>query len=700
MAEIFRWVHMSDVHFQDGKSSFNTSNLQDKLVDFLSTNVKDINALFLSGDFRYAKEKESNPQKVVEYTKQCAHALGLDNKKIYTMPGNHDLDRNEIRSIVAQKVRNEYNPDDGEIKTEIFHKLREDFSFYNEYHNQLDDATLWTDDNPHTVIDVGLFNLLILNTAIFACGDDDYHNMVIGTKFLYGCISKAKKNGKPIIAIGHHGLEWLKDSEKRACETYFSNEGVSLYLCGHAHDSWYSSFGSNGGHQVTVGCSWGEEQSAYAGFAVGEILEDGRVNIFTYKWDAKEQCWCEDIARRKTNITTLSLLKTKEKVEKVIKKEYKFSVVGYHLLGTAGEDGIKYVWEKAGKSVESIAFNQRLRIPLVNENNTETSAYCISTSFGCPLAVDENQCLFCGTGKRKFNGYLTAEEIALQCIFMAEYDSNCPSYPQVRKNKREFAFMGQGEPGFCYPSIREAILLTDYAMNNISQEVSRYIICTSGVLDFIPALIDDIRNKVYYHPVTVHFSLNIGGSERDELMPVNKQYDYHDFIKECSLLYENTQTKIGVSIMLFDQFCCGNNGIKYTLTEEKLNSILDELDTNVFKIDLCFVNKVDNIGQYPVSREDAEKMLKIVHSRGFEGKVFSSFGEGAKAACGMLDSNDGEVTEVGNQPIVHFNNAIDLLINAKACRRKALEKKTNKQFPKVSQINRVFSSPSFGQEMK
>jgi len=162
MAEIFRWVHMSDVHFQDGKSSFNTSNLQDKLVDFLSTNVKDINALFLSGDFRYAKEKESNPQKVVEYTKQCAHALGLDNKKIYTMPGNHDLDRNEIRSIVAQKVRNEYNPDDGEIKTEIFHKLREDFSFYNEYHKQLDDATLWTDDNPHTVIDVGLFNLLIL----------------------------------------------------------------------------------------------------------------------------------------------------------------------------------------------------------------------------------------------------------------------------------------------------------------------------------------------------------------------------------------------------------------------------------------------------------------------------------------------------------------------------------------------------------
>ena len=99
-------------------------------------------------------------------------------------------------------------------------------------------------------------------------------------------------------------------------------------------------------------------------------------------------------------------------------------------------------------------------------------------------------------------------------------------------------------------------------------------------------------------------------------------------------LNQNTQTKIGVSIMLFDQFCCGNNGIKYTLTEEKLNSILDELDTNVFKIDLCFVNKVDNIGQYPVSREDAEKMLKIVHkvlpqqqhfSLHWQDSTFSSF---------------------------------------------------------------------------
>ena len=158
-------------------------------------------------------------------------------------------------------------------------------------------------------------------------------------------------------------------------------------------------------------------------------------------------------------------------------------------------------------------------------------------------------------------------------------------------------------------------------------------------------------------------------------MPINKEYNYHDFINECSLLFENTQTKIGVSIMLFDQFCCNQKEVKYTLNEEKLNAILDELDRNVFKIDLCFVNKVDSVRQYPMSREKAENLLKIVHSRGFEGKVFSSFGEGAKAACGMLDSKDDEVTEVGNQPVAHYNNAIDLLMNAKECRRKVLERR-------------------------
>ena len=102
--------------------------------------------------------------------------------------------------------------------------------------------------------------------------------------------------------------------------------------------------------------------------------------------------------------------------------------------------------------------------------------------------------------------------------------------------------------------------------------------------------------------------------------------------------------------------------------------MLDELDSNIFKIDLCFVNKAGGIKYTPMSKEKADYFLSFVHSRGFEGKVFSSFGEGAKAGCGMLDSTDDEVCKVGSQPIIHYNKALELLHNAKKCRNQELER--------------------------
>ena len=673
MKTIYKWLHMSDIHFQTKEKSFDSSQLQEELVEFLSKEINNVNALFISGDFRFAKDGECNPQKVVEYTKRCASALNLEVSSIYTMPGNHDLTRSGVRSHLAPSVRDKYVPNEGRIEQDVLKTLLNDFTFYQNYHEKLEDATKWNDNNPHTIMDLGPFSLLILNTAILACGDDDANNLVLGTNFVSSCISKAEKN-KPLIAIGHHGLDMLKPEEKRAISTLFDNKNVSLYLCGHAHENWHSRFGVNG-HQINVGCTWTSNHGSEASFSVGEIYEDGSVNTNSYKWDQKNQKWYEDNANRKVGFVKLDFKNTIDEgvnsVER--KKDYPFSIYGYHLLGTAGEDGIKYVWEVDGKNVESVAFNRRLRIPYGEEDVSTTSAYCISTSIGCPFSREKKQCLFCATGMQNYERRLKADEIALQCIFMAEYDSDCPSYPEVRNNKREFAFMGQGEPGLQYNSVREAIILTDFALATIGQEISRYIICTSGVPDFIPSLIDDIRHGVFKNPVTVHFSLNVGGDDRDILMPMNKEYNYRDFIQECKLLYKCTQSKIGVSIMLLDNFDCGT-GSKFTLTEEKLGKILDELDSNIFKIDLCFVNKVGAIKNTPMSKEKADSFLSFVHSRGFEGKEFSSFGEGAKAGCGMLDATDDEVSKVGSQPIMHYNKALELLQNAKHCRNNELER--------------------------
>ncbi|MBC5712951.1 metallophosphoesterase [Roseburia sp. BX1005] len=671
---IYRWIQMSDIHFQNKKVTFNTKQLRDSLPEYLKNEIKEkINGMFLTGDYRFAPENEMNATKVVEYILQCAEVLGLTKNEIYTAPGNHDLSRGEVRKLIIDGVYNNYSSSDGIISSEVLGQLQKDFIFYKEMNKQLSDESIWTEDNPHTIVDVGPFYLLILNTALTACSNADNKRLMIGSVFIDACVSRVN-DGKPIIAMGHHGFDWLRDEENHVCTKFLDNHNISLYLCGHSHEHWFSSFGEKG-KQVNVGCFVQDNSDVYAGFAIGELFSDGHVNITTHKWDVKQQKWVIDPANVRENLVTLPVenvsIEIKPDKEVIKKDNYPFSIEGYHLLGALGEDGIKYYWKRTNELVESLAFNKRLKISSGNEDDIKTSAYTISTSIGCQLAVTNEQCLFCGTGMRPFYANLKAEEIALQCIFMAEYDSNCTSYPQVRDNKREFAFMGQGEPGMNYTVIREAILLNDYVMERIGQNVSRYIICTSGVTDFIPTLAEDIKRGVFVHPVTVHFSLNAIRSERNKLMPMNKTHDYHEFLEQCKMLYQITKRKISIGLLMFSHYRLDKES-EYTLSEEKLEQILNELDSDVFRIDLCTVNKCGRGKQQKLSNKIASNLLKIVKYKGFEGKIFSSFGDSDKSGCGMLDSMDESIEEPGSATIMHFNRAVKLLGDAKAYRQKTL----------------------------
>lgn len=350
----------------------------------------------------------------------------------------------------------------------------------------------------------------------------------------------------------------------------------------------------------------------------------------------------------------------------VAQRDHAFSLSGYVLLGGRGIDGIKYIWERDGQRVESLAFNRRLK-DTQDLSVYRISAYTISVSYGCRLSCNNRQCKFCETGTIPYRGDVSAEDIALQNIFMAGYDSDCPSFPLVRGNEREFAFMGQGEPGFCYPAVRRAIQLTDYAMDRIRQNVHRYIISTCGIPDFVPILTEDIRKGIYKNKVTLHFSLHAVGDERTLLMPINADYNYKHFIKECEKFYDVTHEKIGVGILMFDSyhFEGESSGSKsYTLTETRLEKILRELNRDMFRIDLCDVNRTSCGNQRSLSNERATKLLELVKGKGFEAKIFSSFGDSEHSGCGMLASSTDNLTPPGSKTNSQFNKAVELLDEA------------------------------------
>lgn len=659
----FKWVQISDVHFRTSEY-FNSEELKSELLQE-AKKIENVDALLVTGDYRYAPDNEKNPKNVAKYLIELAKNLGVDNEKIIMVPGNHDLKRGTVRDNLAKAEWQEYSPAKGTFDIERLEILRQGFVFFDELSKELNYKYFEDKTNPHALIDVGECMLLLLNTAITACGNEDENNLLVGCQYIRGLLHNVDK---PVIALGHHGLEWLNNEENRMCSKYLEKSSVYLYLCGHSHDMWSSVYGENG-KQINVGCLIQEDESVIAGYTVGSLYTDGTVKINCFTWDMHNQAWeargGNDKEFPQLYGSVMKQCNEVSSVAKVVNKiENPFTLVGYTLLGGRGIDGIKYHWEKDGKKVESLAFNKRLKESL-DPKDVKISAYTTSVSYGCQLASMDMQCRFCETGKQNYRGNLHADEMALQNIFMAEYDANCPSYPQVRNNAREFAYMGQGEPGLNYPAVRQSIRLTDCAMSMIDQTISRYIISTCGISDFMPSLIDDIKSGYYRNKVTLHLSLHAIEEERNILMPINKEYDYKEFIKYCAKLREVSNEKIGVGILMFKNYRIDKNSGKYTLTPEKLRQILERLDKDIFKIDLCDVNRTSIGSQAALRNEDAKNLCEVFSGMGFEGKTFSSFGDSEQSGCGMLNSTMESMNEIGEQTINHFNAAVDLLNKAK-----------------------------------
>ena len=107
-----------------------------------------------------------------------------------------------------------------------------------------------------------------------------------------------------------------------------------------------------------------------------------------------------------------------------------------------------------------------------------------------------------------------------------------------------------------------------------------------------------------------------------------------------------------------------SDGKRYTLTKKKLEEILDLLDKDVFRIDLCAVNKTSTGSQHQLSNEKAREFLEIVKEKGYEGKLFTSFGDGEQSGCGMLSSSISDMEEAGTRTIEQFNQSVELLKQA------------------------------------
>lgn len=315
-----------------------------------------------------------------------------------------------------------------------------------------------------------------------------------------------------------------------------------------------------------------------------------------------------------------------------------FKVVGYDLLNN-GNDGIRYAWKNDlfNHYIESAAFITRSK-----GKNENICGYTVSVSAGCILRTFGKQCLFCRTGNTlPFGGFLTYKDIAKQNIFMVLTDMYCKDHPELAAKDREFAYMGQGEPGFSYNQVRLAIELTNVIMRELNQKVHRHVFATSGIPEAIENYKNDIKN-FFSEKVTLHFSLH-AANDRSLIMPINTVYPFHESIHVINSIYEISGDKPCIGIMLFNQFHPKGRQFAYSNSIETVIEVLKHLDPTKCRLSFCEYNPSFDIGtaeEYPI--DTAEHLLMLANDMGFEAKLFSSFGKEKQTACGLLGSREPE----------------------------------------------------------
>lgn len=342
-------------------------------------------------------------------------------------------------------------------------------------------------------------------------------------------------------------------------------------------------------------------------------------------------------------------------------------LIGYDMLGIRGSEGLRYAWKHKSSQyyVESAAFVQRSK--MVKDN---VSGYTTSVSAGCILQSMHLACKFCRTGTLlPFGEKLTPFEIAKQNVFMVLSDMNCSNHINLGKNAREFAYMGQGEPGFSYDQVRKAIQLTDVAMRELGQSVFRHIIATSGVPQMIQRYIEDLKNGFFKSRTTLHFSLH-GTKCRSNIMPIDTLYSYKDSLNLLSEISSICGEKPCVGILLLNNFRPVGSDKIYSTDFNTISEILEELNPSKVRLSFCEFNGSQDLGRFDDYDEaQSNQIMEYAQARGFEAKLFSSFGKKEITACGMLGGREPqkypsqkwiELEGRAEEIVAHANNLLSL----------------------------------------
>jgi len=240
---------------------------------------------------------------------------------------------------------------------------------------------------------------------------------------------------------------------------------------------------------------------------------------------------------------------------------------------------------------------------------------CVSSQVGCPLG-----CLFCATGKMKFERNLKSHEIVEQVLLFSRY---------LKKSKKQVTnvvFMGMGEPFLNYENVMESVK-TMHEPEVFNMGARRFSISTVGITDGI--------RKLAAEPLEVNLAISLHAPTdelRSRLMPVNAKYSISRILEAVESYAKTTNRRVMFEYIMIKDF---ND------SEECAVQLASLMKKPLYFVNLISYNPaVRGIAPSPAAK--VRKFKETLQRKGIAVTERFRFGQDIAAACGQLAADEKE----------------------------------------------------------
>lgn len=294
-----RFLQISDIHFHH--QDFDSIRMRDGLINYLNNlkYEKGFDFLLITGDIADKGKEYSNEIKT--FIKKIINETEVSIANVYIIPGNHDIVRNETRSLIINGI---LNSDDSTEKLDNINKktyeslIDAQSNFFNFYKEILDKD--YPVNELHFFNKTDNYNVFSINTCLISDNNGEEGSLLIGKKKLYEAFREFNKNSdtnKLNIAIGHHTLECINPKEKDKMLAIFEDAKIDLYVSGHVHDPNYCQTINSNSYTFLELISGAIVSDNYAtpGFVVVDInLDNGESEASFHIWNSNQNFWAKN----------------------------------------------------------------------------------------------------------------------------------------------------------------------------------------------------------------------------------------------------------------------------------------------------------------------------------------------------------------------------------------------------------------------